>query len=300
MSDHSTSGAGVITIVPAPDLPHHTVQDRHGHTVHPCAVCGYAHLHPSGDRSCAAHRSKKRLADGGMVPCRLRPLAGLDKCRVHGPNAGSRKKAARNIAKAKIAGHLLSLGVAVKVDPSEAMLAMVAESYGNVAFYRARIQDLDQLVEPTVPVMPPLLRDFEKDDEDDEAAVMAANAVELRRLPSAIAGRVDPDNWKAERHVLVAMYDDERERLMRWCKMCRDAGIDEARLELAKAQGQQLAAVIAGTLAAVLGALIRLRDLFDGEIGSRVERAVRDVWATEVPQIVRAEIGKVRQQGADG
>lgn len=71
-----------------------------------------------------------------------------------------------------------------------------------------------------------------------------------------IAGRVDPANWKAAPHVLVTMYNEERERLVKWAKACRDAGVEESRVRLAERQGEMLATVLRTLLASLQAALV--------------------------------------------
>lgn len=166
------------------------------------------------------------------------------------------------------------LGIPVEVDPSEAMLAMVHEAAGNVAFLRMRVQQLEQGGRLT----------GESDDEDLLAALAnigEGQAKPVKSLRGTIAGRVDPKNLKAERHVLVAMYDDERERLVRWSKACRDAGVEEHRVALAEKQGAMLAEVLRDFLASLSGALIA---------AGLAQEVIRRVFAQDVPPLVRAAL----------
>lgn len=223
-----------------------------------------------------------RATNRAGTRCGRPAILGGTVCNLHGGKSPQAKKAAaRRLATADALAELDRLGVPLDVEPAEAMLAMVAEAAGNVAFLRRRVQDLDQLLAGP--------------EGNDILAVLGGTGGELTEVPAgppAIAGRVDPRNWKAERHILVAMYDDERERLVRWAKACRDAGVDERRLVLAEAQGQQLAAVLQGTLAALLALVVRLV-----ESGTATAGEVRAVWASEVPAIVRAQIAAVTNGG---
>lgn len=243
---------------------------------HDGRTCGQQH----DARKCKRHVDEE---DGTLRPCGNFPRrnSGLEVCDYHGgrtPNA--LRGAEQRLAAKRIEDARLSLGVPIDVSPTEAMLDLIREAAGNVVFYRARIQHLDQLVGPAPP-LPPLAS-------DDTTAPAA-------ELHAAIAGRVDPANWKAERHVLVRMYDDERDKLARWCKDARQMGVEEHRLELEQERGRQLAAVIEGTLTALLATLLGLRSVFaEREIADVYERAVREVWSREVPQIVTTQVGQVR------
>jgi hypothetical protein len=199
--------------------------------------------------------------------CKRRPHPGTTKCVKHGSGAPQVRAAAkRRLALGQATAELDRLGIPVEVDPSEAMLAMVHEAAGNVAFLRMRVQELEQAGRLTG-----------NHDADD---VVSAIAEEDNPRPS-IAGRVDPKNFKAERHVLVAMYDDERERLVRWAKACRDAGVEEHRVALAEKQGAMLAEVLRNLLASLSATLIA---------AGLAEQVIQRVFAQEVPPLVRAAL----------
>lgn len=186
----------------------------------------------------------------------------------------SRQAAARRLALGEATDALERLGTPIETGPTEAMLAMVREAAGNVAFYRSRVRELDQLLAgPQGEEMLAILGGGGSEGREVEA-----------RAPAAIYGRVDPRNWRAERHVLVALYDEERERLVRWSKWCREAGVEEARVQLAQEQGEQLAQVIRATMAALLELAVQAVGAAD--VGERL----RVVWAERAPGIVREQI----------
>jgi len=54
---------------------------------------------------------------------------------------------------------------------------------------------------------------------------------------------------EATPHVLVRMYNEERERLVRFSKACIDAGVSERLVRLAEKQGELLVGVIHAVLA---------------------------------------------------
>jgi hypothetical protein len=93
------------------------------------------------------------------------------------------------------------MGVAVRIDPEQALIEQVWESAGNVAFLRARVQALTEVARPS--------------------------------------------RWgKTEAHVFVRMYDAERDRLARICKLALDAGIAERAITLAEQQADAMVTVV--------------------------------------------------------
>lgn len=217
-------------------------------------------------------KCKAKRSDGS--PCQAWPIKGANVCRVHGGRAPQVKAAAkRRLALGEAVQELDRLGVPVEVDPSEAMLSMVHEAAGNVAFLRMRVQELEQAGRLTG-----------NHDPDD---IVSAIAEEENPRPS-IAGRVDPKNWKGEPHVLVSMYDAERERLVKWAKACRDAGVEEHRVALAEKQGELLAEVLRSLLTGLQGTLIA---------AGLAEQVVRRVFASDVPPLVRAALTSASGEG---
>jgi hypothetical protein len=183
--------------------------------------------------------------------------------------------AKRRLALGEAMAELERLGVPVEVDPAEAMLQMVYEAAGNVAVLRGWVQQLrgaESLIEGA--------------DADDVLEAMAqlgsGKTTVAKSRKGVVAGRVDPANWKAAPHVLVTMYNDERGRLVKWAKDCRDAGVEDRRIQLAERQGELLAGVLRSLLAGLLGALTA---------AVLPETELRKVWATEVPGLVRAALG---------
>lgn len=239
-----------------------------------CAKCGGIHVTRFGAASCTAHRNKVRP----LTPCTNSPLHGHHLCHMHGINGEARAKAARNVATQKLERAVAMLGVPIAPRPiSEVGLEQVYEAAGNVECYRARIQELDQMT-------------LESRQAEAALAMLGGGGKEGREIsakaPAGIYGRVDPRNWKAERHVVVGMYDDERDRLMRFVKLCRDAGVEEARLELEQEQASQVTAVLRGAFGTLLD-----RILAAAEAAGLAEFAatVRVLWRDEVPAIVREQ-----------
>lgn len=166
--------------------------------------------------------------------CTKKAIPGGTVCRNHGGRAPQTANAAsRRLALGEAIAELDRLGRPHQIDPAEAMLEMVYEAAGNVAVLRRLVQQLEMQVDDH----PGGLVDDFADDPDLESQ-------SLRAMGHGIAGRMDPTNWKTAPHVWVTMYDAERERLVRWAKACRDAGVDERRVQLAEDRGAQIAQVL--------------------------------------------------------
>lgn len=230
-----------------------------------CERCGQPHP------KCHAHAKH-----GPLRPCMAWPPKGQTICTKHGGGARQIRAATkRRLALGEAQAELNRLGIPIEVDPADAMLQMVYEAAGNVAFLRMRVQQLEQgvLVDP---------------GEDEVREGRPGQAVADLSV-ARIADRVDPTNWKAAPHVLVTMYNDERERLVRWAKACRDAGVEEHRIKLVERQGEMLADVLRALLGSLLAALLA---------AGAPESVVRAVWASEVPGIVRKAVGEASGEAA--
>lgn len=158
-------------------------------------------------------------------------------CASHGGRRDVvRKKAAERRGLAAIRDDLDRLGCIIDVEPSEAMLIMVRESAANVVYLRGLVQQLKGTVGDAGPVLM---------DEEGVARVSPA------WIGDGIAQRVDPNNWRSEPHVIVRMYNEERERLVKFAKLCRDAGVDERMVQIAEQQGQWLANMLDNVFASL-------------------------------------------------
>ncbi len=230
-----------------------------------CERCGQPHP------KCHAHPKH-----GPLRPCMVWPPRGQDVCTKHGGGARQiRGHAKRRVALGEAEEELNRLGVPIEIEPADAMLQMVWEAAGNVAVLRGWIQRLRQAEQ--------LIEGYDEEDIIDSLASVGQGKTVARSQRGVIAGRVDPANWKAAPHVLVVMYNDERERLVRWAKACRDAGVEEHRVKLAERQGELLAQVLRVFLEGLLAALVS---------AGAPEPLVRQVWTSEVPGIVRRALGE--------
>lgn len=229
----------------------------------PCPECGEVH----DPTKCRAHRK----SDG--LPCTNRPIAGGVVCNVHGGRVGHTKAAARRrLALAEIEREVnenrIRLGVPPDddVEPAEAMAAMIAEAAGNVAVYRWLVQGLGLKVDdPTVSGGGPL----------GLGAGLAVQTGSRAKLNDAAP------------HVWVTMYDAERERLVRWSKWAREAGVDERRQEIAVEVGQALARSMLGMSEALL---VLVFDLVQRDAGPELAGEVRRLWTTSAPGVMREQL----------
>lgn len=165
------------------------------------------------DRRCTAvsKRSGNR--------CRRAAIQGGTVCHMHGGAAPQVRKAAdRRLAYEQVVEECGRLGLPIEVDPLEALLGQVWEAAGNVAFLRARVAELNQAHGP------------------------------LDLLGDA-GGIVGQDHLgDGARHILVVMYDAERERLARFSKLCVEAGVAERLVKIREAEATLLADAIRGIL----------------------------------------------------
>lgn len=243
----------------------------------PCAKCGLVHVTKAGGMACAAHRSSDPTK-----PCARAPINGGTVCTSHFGGAPQVKaKAKRRLAEDAFRTELTMVGVEVEDKHlPEVALEMVRVWRGTERFLRMRVQELDQMMGGP--------------DGNEILAVLGgtggSDRMEIPAGPPAIAGRIDPRNFKAQPHVLYTMWEHASDRVMHYVAKCRELGIEEARLELDMAYGQQLAAVLQGTVAALLSLVLRLV-----ESGAMSAGEVRQVWAAEVPAIVRGQIMAVRR-----
>lgn len=214
-----------------------------------------------------------------LRPCGRFPTRGSRVCTSHGSgSATARAAAARQVALAAAEEELARLGGRVGVEPADAMLAMVQEAAWNVAVYRRLVQSLE-------------LHTVDDGGEiaggDDEDRV-----IDPRVLASGLAARVDPTNWRAAPHVFVAMYDAERERLVKWAKACRDAGVDEHRMRVLEGQAEQLVGV-AHDIAAGLQAALTAAGLAVEVVARVVEEALPGVMRGAFERAQAIEVGEV-------
>ncbi|GEM_PF-2833090 len=232
-------------------------------TVRLCSRCGVVH----DPQFCQAH------AKSSGRQCGRRPVIGATVCIMHGGSAPQVKAAAARTIAFDRAIRELQLGGELDVDPAEAMLQQVREAAANVAILRHLVATLNPGYVDQGDTQQLEGVDGEPPHPDD---------IDRSELGGALAGRVDPANWKAAPHVWVVMYNEERDRLVRFCKLCRDAGVEEHRVQLADRMATQLVEVQHAVVAAVLDSVRRML-----HTSGVTEAGLAQLEQVEVPGLVR-------------
>lgn len=240
------------------------------------AKCGHVHWTKAGGYACRGHSKRSRKC------CGKPPAKGHRVCVLHGARSPQAKAgASRRLALAAAEAELVRLGGRVDVEPADAMLAMVQEAAWNVAVYRRLVQTLELQTTATGGALKGDL------DEDDEPV-----QIDPRVLAAGLASRVSPDDWRAAPHVWVTMYDAEREKLVRWAKACRDAGVDEQRMRLLEGQAEQLVGlahdIAAGLLEQLVAAGVEaglVRRVAEASLPGVMRRAFERAHALELQEV---------------
>lgn len=140
-------------------------------------------------------------------------------CKLHG---GCTQTVAEGAAREQIKAAVVTYGLPVDIDPTEALLQEVRHTAGHVAWLRQRIAELEQ------------------------EALIWNRAEEVEKTATEFPG-IDVTS-KAAPHVWIDLYHRERKHLIDVCKAAIAAGIEERRVRIAEAQGNLLADVIRGIL----------------------------------------------------
>lgn len=177
----------------------------------------------SVDASAPVRCHATTMTRGEPRPCRNWAIPGGRVCRMHGGSLKRTKAAAaRRLAVEAVKREAARLGGSLDVDPLDVLLQAVREAAANVAVLRDAIGDLGVTVG------------------HDGAIALPERELEWSRGGGThVPARV---------HVLVAMYDAERDRLARYAKLCLDAGVDERRVRVAEQQAQVLGQAIGRAL----------------------------------------------------
>lgn len=183
-------------------------------------ACGLPHPR------CSAH--SKRTGR----PCGAVPKTGQTVCRTHGGKSPQAlAKAEERQIEAAATRALASMGVAVPTDPGQALLDLVAEAAGNVAFLRHQVQQLEQRASPTVV----------RTDEDGYSVETGGQT-----LAGPTGSTAKP--FEAAPHVLVGMYESWCDRLAKYSEMALRAGVEERRVRLVEADAARMFTAIAAAL----------------------------------------------------
>lgn len=169
---------------------------------------------------CTAHRRNGE-------PCGSWAVKGANVCRMHGGSIPRVKAAAaRRLEEEKARRIALKVTGPVEVDPSQALIDLVHSAAGEVAYWRGEVDRIQA--------------------EHPQQMTMS-----LARVEKGQRDRSDVDMKHLEAGVPVAyrMWVDARERLAKYAATAIKAGIEERRVKIAEAQGQQIAALIRAILA---------------------------------------------------
>jgi hypothetical protein len=139
---------------------------------------------------------------------------GIGRCARHGGSTPTHRRAADVAILKQTAARL---GVPREVDPAQGILELVWEAAGNVEFYRQLLNGQPGLTAAD-------------DDADADAVALYGPTFHNSGIPTG----------EAKRHVLVQMYDEERDRLERYVKDALAAKVDERRVQLGEAQAHNL------------------------------------------------------------
>lgn len=192
-------------------------------------------------------RRCKAMAKRTGVQCEHRAMLGQEVCRVHGGKSPRAMAAAkRRLAVEEVRREAARLGGSLEVHPLDVLLDSVGEAAANVAVLRSAIADLGVHV-------------------GEDGIAVPERVIEFEKGGTHVAAR---------EHILVAMYNAERERQNKWSKMCLDAGVDERKVRLKEEQGQVLGKALdaAVTSAAYVDA-VQAGDLSGARAALRVELA---------------------------
>lgn len=202
-----------------------------------CRKCDRQHVTRTGAQACTAHK-------GNGDPCSKFPIHGGRVCDTHGGRAPQVQQVAReNLERREIemrlASALVSIGTPPRPDehPVDGLLHQITLARQAVDFYAYAIAELN-LPDPND--TGPFAEVLGVDDDGDPI---------LRQPHSMIYGRTHTGDLGV--HPLVKLWNDERERHARICKMAIDAGISERLVRMAENTGMQIAVVIAAVIDAM-------------------------------------------------
>jgi hypothetical protein len=149
---------------------------------------------------------------------------GVGRCSRHGGKTVSHEKAA-SVELARI--ECETLGIPIETTPADALMEEVAEASGNVRFYRNLIQALPTHPEPDVYVV----------GEDGGEGHWERGATGVYGPTYHVSGI---PTGKAEPHVLVQLYNEERKRRREAAEGALKAGVEERRIRIAEADAERI------------------------------------------------------------
>ena len=180
----------------------------------------------------------KATAKGTGQRCQAWAMAGSEVCRVHGGRAPQVKAAAaRRLAAQAAEQAVRTLGLAVDISPTEALLEEVRWTAGHVAWLRSRVQELAE--EPTHRRV-----SFDGEDEDLLETPGQRGALTWGTTKVKTGGDDAGTTQEAKPSIWYELYARERTHLIKVCDAAIRAGVEERRVRLAEQQGDLLALAI--------------------------------------------------------
>ena len=179
----------------------------------------------------------------GGTPCKNKAgyktdHPGIGRCAFHlGATPTHQRAANLEIARQEC----VTLGIPILTDPGEALIREVWECAGNIAFYRAQVQQLPTEPEPDAYIPGTV----------EGEVVTAGHWV---RGDPGVYGRTyhvsGLPTGEAKPHVWVVLYNQERDRMRAVCESALKANVEERRVRLAEADatmilGAQVQALVA-------------------------------------------------------
>ena len=214
-------------------------------------------------------------AKGTGERCKRRPIPGGTVCVKHGGGSPAvRAKAQQRLAAAEAERAAASFGLPVEVNPHDALLQEVHRTAGAVQWLGVQVQALD------VEVL-------------TWGKTRETHGTQLER------GVDNGVTYTAGVNALVDLWQRERKHLVEVSKACISAGIEERRVRLAEAAGQELASVVRAVLDRMLTAvLVAVLDVLDDEQLRQVLRAAFETaWAQAALVIVPEEFRALTAAG---
>lgn len=159
-------------------------------------------------------------------PCRRYAIRGGTVCYTHGGRAPQVKAAAKaRLARQEAQTIVEHLGVRVETTPEEALLGQVWEAAGNVELLRRMVQDLTPAV---------------------GMSVFGEDGQVIHKIAGPTGSKQKQN--EAAPHVLVVMYNEERDRLVRYAKVCADAGVSQQLISLMERHAEQVVTAVETSL----------------------------------------------------
>lgn len=158
---------------------------------------------------------------------------GVGCCYRHGGATGSHQRAAEvEIARLECD----RLGIPITIDPGEALIQELWETAGNVAFYRELVQQLPTHPEPD---------EYHPPERGDDSGYWERGETGVYGRTYHVSG---VPTGEAKPHILVTLYNDERQHLTAVASAALKAGVEERRVRIAEGYAEQIAAFARGLM----------------------------------------------------